>query len=139
MAKIPFEHARKKLSSIAEGNNPEFLLWLERNSSFLWTRFLAILGLMAVVLEVVVHFIEIFKDGKTEEKGHIFLIVIFPVQALFILWVIFYLNHKRLNEHIDLDLHIHRFRKYYKVLIGSDLWQPAVAIVAFQQGGIVGV
>jgi hypothetical protein len=128
MAEIPFEHAGEKPPNIAEGNKSEFLLWLERNSSFLWTRFLGILGFMAVILEVVVHFIDIFKDGKAEEKNHIFLIVIFFVQALFILWVIFYLNDKSLNEHIDLELHIKRFKKYYKVLLNKELSEEQVEV-----------
>lgn len=131
MAEIPFEHAEhagKIPDSLAENNKSEFMLWLERNSSFLWTRFLAILGFMAVILEVVVHFIDIFREGKPEEKGHILLIVIFSIQALFILWVIFYLNDKSLNEHIDLDLHINRFKKYYKVLLDKELSHEQVEV-----------
>jgi|SRR6185312_2964654 len=128
MAEIPFSLTGEKPDGISGGNKSEFMHWLERNSSFLWTRFLAILGFIAVILEVVVHFIDIFKDGKPEEKGHILLIVIFSIQALFILWVIFYLNDKSLNEHIQLDLHINRFKKYYKVLLEKELSEDQIKV-----------
>jgi hypothetical protein len=128
VAEISFEHTSDKPEGISQGNKSEFTRWLEQNSSFLWTRVVATLGFLAVVLEVVVHFIEIFKEGEADKKYHIFLIVIFCVQAVFILWVIFYLNDKSLSEHIELQMHIERFKKYYKVLLHKELSEEEVDV-----------
>jgi len=44
-----------------------FLGWLNQNSSFFWAQFIALLGFIGVVLEIIVHFHDIVRDEDMRE------------------------------------------------------------------------
>jgi hypothetical protein len=91
----------------------EFVNWLDANSSFFWTQFIAALGFLGVTLEIVVHFHEIMKENKAGEMPHYMVISIFVLQAIFILLVIFFLNHKSFEEKIYYD----RYELYHSIIL----------------------
>lgn len=95
----------------------EFMNWLESNSSFFWTQFLALLGFVTAILEVPAHFKEIFKEEQPDAIQHGSLIGVFIIQCVFILLVIFFLNGKSFGEEVPID----RYKKYFKTLLGKHL------------------
>lgn len=93
--------------------------WLNRNTSFFYTQFIAFLGFIGVVLEVILHLKDVFKDGVAPVYRDS-IIGIFLLQQLFIIVVIFILNRKSFSG----TIHIGRYEIYHKRILNSTLTNP---------------